>query len=187
MAERTPEGPAVEGTNPITSVAPDDVVVIGRIIGLLGLNGWVKVYAYTREKEAVLQYPAWFIRVKEQWRSYTLVDGRLQGGGVVASLEGCDHRDQAQALVGADIAIAVTQLPRLKPGEFYWTQLQGLKVQNLDGVDFGQVSHLFDTGANDVLVVQAAERQRLIPYISDVIKEVDFAKALIRVDWDADF
>ena len=71
--------------------------------------------------------------------------------------------------VGADIEVAVSRLPRLKPGEYYWSQLEGLKVINLAGQELGVVSYLFETGANDVLVV-AGERERLIPYTHTVVR-----------------
>ena len=113
-------------------------------------------------------------------------EGRRQGRGIVVHLMGYDDREQATALVGADIAVPRTQLPRLKKGEYYWSQLQGLRVTNLQGVELGRVSHLFETGSNDVLVV-AGEREYLIPYLPDVVQAIDLDAGTLSVDWDADF
>jgi len=105
---------------------------------------------------------------------------------VVAKLAGYDDRDQAGQLIGAEIAIRLEQLPPLKKGEYYWAQLVGLEVVNLAGERLGKVDHLFDTGANDVMVVRNG-RERWLPATADVIREVDLEAGVIRVDWDADF
>ncbi len=83
--------------------------------------------------------------------------------GVIAKIQGCDDRDQAAALQDSKIAIRRAQLPALEAGEYYWTDLEGLRVETLDGVELGRVSYLFETGANDVVVVKG-ERERMIPY-----------------------
>jgi 16S rRNA processing protein RimM len=167
-------------------VVPTDVIVLGRIVGLFGVKGWVKVYSYSRPREAILEHSIWRIRSAGGWNEYEVAEGRMQGGGVVARLEGIVDRTAAAALIGADIAIERSQLPALKPGEYYWADLEGLTVVNLGGVELGTVSYLFETGANDVMVLQG-ERERLIPYIASVIREVDLERGVIRVDWDKDF
>jgi 16S rRNA processing protein RimM len=163
-----------------------ELIVLGRVVGLFGVKGWVKVYSYSRPRQAILEYGAWQIRLTGDWRKYEVAEGRMQGDGVIARLEGIEDRDAAAALMGADIGINRTQLPALKRGEYYWADLEGLRVVCLDGTELGTVSHLLETGANDVLVVHG-DRERLIPYIADVIREVDLANRIIRVDWDKDF
>ena len=114
--------------------------------------------------------------------------GRPQGKGVVAKLAGCDDRDAAEALIGCEIAVRRDQLPETTaPGEHYWTDLVGLRVETVDGIDLGTIERLFETGSNDVMVVQG-ERERLIPYIWDeVVREVDLEGGRMRVAWDPDF
>jgi 16S rRNA processing protein RimM len=117
----------------------------------------------------------------------TDVSGRLQGKNVIANLAEVDDRDQAEALAGANIMIRREQLPDLEEGEYYWSQLIGLSVENTEGVDLGRVDQMIETGANDVLVVQG-DRERLIPYVmEDVVKSVDLESQRIVVDWQADF
>jgi 16S rRNA processing protein RimM len=164
----------------------DGLVEVGRIIGLHGVRGWVKVYAYTREREAILDYDHWYVRRNADCQRYEVAEGRVQGPGVVARLAGFEDRTAASSLVGADVLVTRDQLPPLEEGEYYWSQLEGLKVVNLAGEVLGEVSHLVETGANDVLVVQG-ERERLIPYTSDAVKRVDLNERVITVDWDADF
>jgi 16S rRNA processing protein RimM len=164
----------------------DDFVVLGRISGVYGLHGWVKVYAETRERSDILEFDRWFLRRKDGWQAVKVIEGREQAKGVIAQLEGVSDCDQARALIGTEIAVRRADLPPTEPGTYYWDDLIGLKVVNLEGVEFGTVSHLFETGANDVVVVQG-ERERLIPYIKDVVKSVDLTTRVLHVDWDADF
>jgi len=166
----------------------DDYVILGRISGVHGVQGWVKVYVETRERDVMLRFSPWYLRVTGGWESHRLLDGRVQGKGVVvARLEGIEDRDRAKSLIGVEIAVRREQLPKPKRGEYYWVDLEGLKVVNLEGVELGTVSHLFETGANDVLVVTDGERERWIPFTKDAVKKVDLAAHEICVDWDADF
>ena len=90
-------------------------------------------------------------------------------------------------MLGCDIAVRRDQLPATDRDEFYWTDLQGLRVVTAQGVELGRVSHLFATRANDVMVVEG-DRQRLIPYRwGEVVRGVDLAGGKMIVDWDPDF
>lgn len=165
----------------------DGMILLGRVSGLFGIKGWVKIHSDTSPREGILRYKTWYLHREGGWQRHKVAVGQAQGKGVVAKLAGFDDRDQAAALVGSDIAIKREQLPKLEPGEYYWSDLEGLRVENLEGVDLGVVSHLFETGANDVLVVKG-ERERLIPYTTGLaVQEVDLEAGRILVDWDPDF
>jgi 16S rRNA processing protein RimM len=165
----------------------DEIVLLGRVIGVFGLGGWVKVFSDTRAREDILQYCLWQMRLPGgDWQPRKLLAGRFQHGNVLAQLEGVTDRSQAERLVGYEIGVPRSALPALSGGEYYWSDLEGLRVVNLKGVEFGQVSHLFETGANDVMVVQG-ERERLLPCIPDVLKQIDLDARCITVDWDEDF
>lgn len=160
-------------------------IVLGRVSGLYGVKGWVKIYSETAPRDGILRYSPWLLGPDGIERR--VVEGKAQGKGVIARLDGCNDRDQAAALIGQDIAIHRAQLPPPHPDEFYWVDLEGLSVITQSGVDLGRVSHLFATGANDVLVV-IGERERLIPFVwDDVIVDVDFAQRRICVEWDPEF
>jgi 16S rRNA processing protein RimM len=162
------------------------LATLGRIVGVFGVRGWIKVYSDTRPPEAILGYRPWRVGKGGTFREVDLAEGRPHGRGIVVRLEGCTDRDQAAQWVGSEIAVALAQLPPPKRDEYYWAQLEGLKVVNLEGQELGTVSHLFETGANDVLVVQD-KRERLIPYTRDVIRKVDLDAGVLTVDWDASF
>jgi len=160
---------------------------MGRVSGLFGVQGWVKVYSYTEPRKGILDYSPWFIRRAGEWEQHELRAGHPQGKGLVVHLQDFDDRDQAAQLLGCDIAVRRDQLPRLGAGEYYWSDLEGLRVENLDGVELGRISHLFETGANDVIVVQG-RREYLIPYTWGMaVRKIDLAMGLMVVDWDPDF
>lgn len=172
----------------MTGATPDELIVLGRITGLYGVRGWVKVFSHTQPRENILSYPLWEIGDAAQWRTIALEDGRVHGKGVVAKLKGCDDRDAAAALMGRSIAIRREQLPPAAEGEYYWADLVGLAVSNLEGVSLGVVDQLLETGANDVLVVVQDELERLIPFVQgQFVKEVDLANRRLIVDWDPEF
>ncbi len=175
----------------------DEKVILGRISGVYGVKGWVKVFSYTDPMEAIVDYSPWFIRAENRkhasWTEVKLKAGKRQAKTVVAKLENCNDRDQAMAYVGTEIAINLHQLAQLKEkNEFYWRDLLGLRVINQQDIALGTVKSLLETGANDVLVVvsevDGKEVERLIPWTMDIaIIKVDIEQGVISVDWDADF
>lgn len=164
-----------------------DWVVLGRVSGLFGVNGWVRVFSHTAPREGITHYDPVFLNQKGEWRERKIEAGRTHNAGVVLKFAGCDDRDQAIALLQSEIAVRRAQLPPPSPGEYYWTDLEGLRVVTLDGVELGIVASLFATGANDVMVVKG-ERERLLPFVKgSVIVEINLEQRLLRVDWDPDF
>jgi len=162
-------------------------VVIGRISGLYGVRGWVKLFSYTEPMANLLEFTELQLGSGDQWRSAALAEGRAQGKILVGRFEGVTDRDQAAPLVGEEIAIRREQLPAPGPEEVYWTDLIGLEVVNVQGESLGTVDRLLATGANDVLVLRG-ETERLIPFVrGEVVKEVDQDAGRILVDWDKDF
>lgn len=164
-----------------------DFVIVGKITSSFGIRGWVKVHSFTEPLTNILDYTPWYLKQGDQWLVYQVQEGRIHGKGLVAHLKGIDDRNQADLLRGQEIAIHREQLPEPETGEYYWIDLVGCQVQNLEGEDLGAVAEMMETGANDVLVVRG-ERERLIPYVMDeIVKDVDLQQKLIRVDWPADF
>ena len=161
-------------------------LVLGRISGLYGVRGWVKVHSYTEPRDAILKYGSWLLEQDGVWRETSVAEGRKQGKTVVARLDAVTDRDMATAFVGMTIGVARSDLPETDSGEYYWTDLEGLQVIHRDGRILGKVAYLLATGANDVLVIQG-DQEVLVPFVKDeVIKGVDLATGIISVDWEWD-
>ena len=155
--------------------------------GLYGVKGWIKVHSYTHPRENIVNFRHWTLRQGDDHAPVAVEDGRLQGRTVVAKLREIDDRDEARALIGAEITVERDDLPPCEPGEYYWADLEGLGVHTESGENLGYVDYLFSTGAHDILVV-AGDRQRLIPFVMQrVVREIDLKRGLIVVDWDGDY
>ncbi len=162
-------------------------VIVGRVAGLYGIRGWVKVFSYTDPLQNIIGYSPWTIEAGGERREYPVAEGRVHGKGVVARLDGFEDRDAAARLLGADIEIRRDRLPELPAGQWYHADLEGLSVVTEGGVALGRVRHLFETGANPVMVVDG-ERERLVPFVHEkVVLGVDLESGVIRVDWDPEF
>ena len=160
------------------------LVLVGRISGLYGVRGWVKIFSYTQPREKIVSYSPWVLRRDGDTQSYEIADGRTQGKAIVARLAGIDDRNAAASLIGAEILVAREQFSRAEEHEFFWADLVGLRVETEDGQLLGNVDHLLETGANDVLVVEG-QRRVLVPFVmNEVVKRVDIGGGLIVVDWD---
>ena len=172
-------------------------VPVGKLNGLYGVKGWVKIFSNTQPKENILTYSPWFLKRNGQWQEFKLLAGKIHGKGVIAQLSGCTDRDIAAELIGSEIAIKHEQLAKPASGEYYWKDLIGLSVKNLDGIELGKVTSMLETGANDVVVVldedgdkdsKGKKRERLIPFVTEeVVQEVNLEQGFMTVDWDADF
>lgn len=168
----------------------EEFVPVGKISGAFGVKGWVKVFSYTEPRTNILQYSPIYLARHNEWIEVKVSGGHMQGKGVVMGLQNVTDRDQVQPLIGSELAIKKEQLEPAQEDEFYWSDLIGLDVVNLKGEALGQVDHLMETGANDVLVVKPGNGQdeRLIPFVvEEVIKAVDLDKQLIQVDWELDY
>lgn len=163
-------------------------VLLGRIVGLSGVGGMVKLESWTDPRMQIFSYQPWQLKSAGAVTEVSGSRGRVQGKGMVAEVPGIANREAAAALIGSEIWVARSALPKAAPGQYYWSDLEGLEVVNIEGVAMGKVSHLISTGANDVMVAKQGDRERLIPFIDDdFVKSVDFEAQRITVDWDPDF
>lgn len=165
------------------------LVIMGKIAAPYGVLGWVKVLPDTETLDGLLQYATWQVGRDEDWQSYVPVNAKVHNDILLVKLRGVDDRDAALVLKGKLVAVPRDELPIPGKDEYYWSDLIGLNVKNLQEIDFGEVTDVFETGANDVLVVtdKVTKQERLIPFVGQVVLNVDLDAKRIQVDWDADF
>jgi 16S rRNA processing protein RimM len=172
------------------------MVVLGRIAAPFGVQGWVHLQAFGDDPQSWKVIERWLVSADadaapERWRELKLEGFKLQAKGPVLRFEGCNDRTAAEKLVGLYLAVPRHDLPETGEDEYYWGDLIGLEVVNQLGERLGRVDRLLETGANDVLVVVddavAHDKpvERLIPFVSAVVKDVDRSAAVVRVEWDA--
>ncbi|MFY8085202.1 MAG: ribosome maturation factor RimM [Rubrivivax sp.] len=183
---------------------PDDAVEVGRVAGAWGVKGWIKVQPFSLDPQALFSTRRWFLRAPSGASAVTLsacaahpvlmlTHAKEQGGAVVACAQGLEARDAAEALRGARVYVSRASFPTAAQDEFYWVDLIGLTVVNRQGVVLGEVVGLMETGAHDVLRVQASgggaaqPPECLIPFVAAYVDDVDQAQRRITVDWGLDY
>lgn len=170
--------------------------ILAKITGYYGVKGWLKLYSFTEPRENIIHYPALKIRrnKREGWQDIKLDSGKAHGKGVIAHFTGYDNREIAASLIGAELAVYRSDFKPAGKDEYYWSDLIGMTVKNLEGIELGQVTRLMETAANDVLVIKANSKGQknseeiLIPFVLDhFIEQVDLDAGTITVDWPVDW
>ncbi|MFA6179457.1 MAG: ribosome maturation factor RimM [Candidatus Methylopumilus sp.] len=175
------------------------MVVMGRIVAPYGIFGWLKVQPSTESIDSLLDYPDWWLGRDDNstqpgikntpWQKFKVETVKIHTDTLLVKLQGINDRDTALSFKSKHIAIPREQFPEASEGEYYWSDLIGLNVKNQQNVDFGLIAEVFETGANDVIVVKDPTdgRERLIPFIDQVVLDVSLADKRMLVDWDAEF
>ena len=166
---------------------PENLVVMGRVIGAHGVKGQLKVQPFSESPDALCNYPKWWIGKPGKWQQVDVLDATVHGLTVVARLAGIEDRDAAALLRHSEVAVPREALPATESDEYYWADLIGFSVMNEQEVMLGQVAGHLSTGAHDVMRVVDGETERLLPFVGAVIRKVDVAQRCIRVDWGADW
>ena len=164
-----------------------ELVVVGRVGAAHGVRGWLRLISFTDPPDNLLGYRPWSLKVAGAWRPVRVEAAERRGAGHVCRFAGIEDRAAASTLRGALVAVPAAALPGLAEGEHYWRDLIGLEVVTGAGAGLGRVENLMETGANHALVTRDGQRERLIPFIAQVVREVDVARGAIVVDWEADF
>lgn len=172
---------------------PDDLVLVGHVTGAYGIQGWVRIKPYSPDADALLAAKTWWLD-KPEFRDVDMLHAKMHGEDVVAQLMGVADRNAAEALKGAAVQVRRSHFPPLANDEFYWVDLMGLVVDNVQGEHLGVVSDLMDNGAHPILRVVApaapdSDRQKewLIPFVDQFVRTVDQNAKKITVDWELDF
>ncbi|MFW5451468.1 MAG: ribosome maturation factor RimM [Methylophagaceae bacterium] len=169
---------------------PEEFIPVGKISGTFGVKGWMKVFSFTEPRQNILSYSPLYISRQGEWVEANVSGGRVQGKGIVMGLVDVTDPDHVLPLIGSELAITKKQLKPTVKDEFYWSELIGLAVINLQDEVLGQVKEILETGAHDVLLVQDKEHnvERLIPFVmGEIVERVNLDDKFIRVDWELDY
>ncbi len=160
-------------------------ILMGRFGAPHGVKGSIKIHSWTTPTDNIFSYQPWHIYRNNQWQTVT-ANIYSNGTTLIACIKELQNRDTAREMTNLDIYIDKSQLPKLSSGQYYWSELAGMRVVTSCQNDLGTVSYVFNTGANDILAVQG-ERERLLPFVSNTIVNVDMSNNTIVVDWDPSF
>lgn len=161
-------------------------VIVGRLASVYGVRGWMRVDSFTEPRQQIFDYAEWWLQYQGVWQTVIINEHKQLGQRFIVRLADCVSPEQARCYTNCLIAVSRESLPVLAAEEFYWADLEGLRVVNQQGIILGHVDHILATGSNDVFVLKG-ERQRLLPYTDEVVKTIDLVERLMVVDWDPDF
>jgi 16S rRNA processing protein RimM len=161
-----------------------ELVLVGKVSGIFGTRGWLKLFSYTRPRSNLLAYPKLLLGPKHI--EHKISDSKEHGNRLIALFVGISDRDQAANLVELEIFIERQALRQVNQGEYYWADLIGLEVLNREGVNLGRIAKMHETGANDVMELDS-KPARLIPFVMHTyVEQVDLEAGKVLVDWHAD-
>ena len=166
----------------------DKKIYLGKITGVHGIKGWLKIQSFSSPPENILNYPLWIISNRGQEGFYSVEQGRKHSNKIIVKLEKIDDRNTAESLINSKIQILRSDLPKLSNENYYWSDLVGLSVLNSEETVIGKIESLIETGANDVMVIITLKDERiLIPFVMhEIIKEVSIELNYVKVDWSID-
>ena len=161
--------------------------------GPFGVTGSIRVTPFSDDADALLNVKTWWLD-KPSLQPVSVRTAKMHGGDVVAQIVGVLGRDASEALKGAAVSIPRSQFPQLPADEFYWSDLIGLDVVNLQGEALGQVTDMMHNGAQSILRITPAGAadmekapERLIPFVDQFVITVDKPANTITVDWGLDY
>ena len=161
-------------------------MVLGRIASPFGVKGWVKINSFTEPVDNILEYPVWQLQSGGGWTAIRVEDGRVTGKGVIAKLAGIESPEDARTRSGLELGVWRSELPPAAPGEYYWSDLEGLQAVGKDGAALGRVDHFRTTPTGTVMIVRG-EQEHWIPFVKDRVVKVELDAGRIVLDWSNDW
>ena len=158
-------------------------VLIGKVVGVHGIKGTNKFKSYA-ESLAVFN-PGRAILMRDHRGRETSAElnwVKPHNGTPLISFKGVTARDQAEALIGAELLIPQTELPELDEDTYYWFELIGIEVYTTKDEYLGRIESIFSTGSNDVYVVKDKQKEVLVPALESIVIAIDLEHKRMRVD-----
>lgn len=167
------------------SVTPP-LVLVAKLGRTHGVRGALKLHPFTEDPSSILDFKQWFMRLpRREWQPIRDFSLRPLGKGFLIHFKHLTNPEDAQRYVNAELAVPRTELPNSDEAP-YWIDLIGVHVRNTNGVEFGQIQEIMETGANDVMVIKG-KQEHLVPYLKQVIVSLDLPNKQMVVDWGADW
>ena len=181
----------------------NDLIELGAVSEAQGLQGQVKVRPHSSDPVALLSSKAVWLSLiprrdagvsasveQASLTQYKVKSAKMHSGNVVMALEGISDRDQALALKGARILVARDAFPKADSDSYYWVDLIGCSAVNLQNEELGEVIDVTENGAHGVIAIGDASSKaikQLVPFVKEVVQNVDLANKTITLDWQGDW
>jgi 16S rRNA processing protein RimM len=156
-------------------------ICVARIGAPHGVRGQVRLWTFTEDPHAVLDYGP--LATKDGKRTIEVENVREAKGHLVATLKGVTDRDAAVRLNGIELFVARDALPDTEDGEYYHADLIGLAAVNAAGEPIGRVFAMHDFGAGDIIeIAPPSGPTLLLPFTDAVVPTVDIAGGKVVIE-----
>ena len=178
-------------SSPTSKIDTGAIVVVGKLGRPYGVRGWQVLHSFTEPVENLFSYAPWLLQSAQgqQWVEVKDYEFRPHKGAYVAQINGVHNREEAQSLTGALVGVLRDAIPEPEDDEFFWHDLIGCEVINVQDENLGVVQELMETGAHAILSVQSrnARRAILVPFTEEHVESVDTQAKQVRVNWPSDW
>lgn len=158
-----------------------DLLSIGKIVGVHGLKGNLKIYA--ESVDIFVPGISVYLKSSVSTQSFKIIRvAPHKKNTLLLVLEGIDNRTLAETLTGSDVLIEKGLLPELDEETWYWHELIGLEVVTVSGENLGRLESIMPTGSNDVYIVKNRDKETLVPALASVVVSVDLDRQVMKVD-----
>jgi len=155
---------------------------VGRVVKTQGIKGQMRVSSAGGNFLTFSAGNMIFFEQKEgSKRAFTVESSRPHKEMTILALREVKRIEEAKELVGCSVYVDKADLKPLPPDEFYWYQLQGLRVETEDGKRLGILEEILPTGGNDVFVVRKEGQEILLPATEEVVVRVDLKEKIMVI------
>ncbi|MCD6185749.1 MAG: 16S rRNA processing protein RimM [Deltaproteobacteria bacterium] len=165
----------------------EDLLIIGKIVGVHGIMGNVKVYSYS-ESISIFEAGNSILVIDAEGleKIFVIESVKPHKNILLLSLTGIYSRAIALPLKGSEIFTEKSKLPDAGEDEYYWFDLIGLSIFTLNGEFLGKIDSIITTGSNDVYDVKNSDNieksELLIPALESVVLNIDLEHGKMIVD-----
>ncbi|MDD3306699.1 MAG: ribosome maturation factor RimM [Acetobacterium sp.] len=138
------------------------LIIIGRILGVHGIKGEIKVLPLTDDPGRFYDLDSITLIHDKTEIDYRITNCRLHKNNVLLFLEGIANRNDAEALTGRDVGIPKELAVSLAEDEFFIEDLLGLPVYN-DGQLLGKITDVMQAGGVDVYTIAEGKKVYCVP------------------------
>lgn len=161
----------------------NELLVIGKIVGVHGINGNCKAVFYLESFSVINPGSLIYLKTPEGKKDKCEIKWvKPHGRGVLLALKHIRSRNDAELLIGCELLMEKAGLPELESGVYYWCDLIGMTVIDADNQSIGRIESIIETGSNDVYVVRNNDKETLIPAIPSVVKTIDLTEKVVHVE-----
>ena len=147
-----------------------DFILVGSIVGLHGLKGYIKVKSFLENPKDIFKFDEYFIN-KLSFRSILLKFNKKSV--FICELVGIKSIEEAKKFVNNDIFIYKSSLPKIDKDEIYLNDLISFNVELESGLYLCELVKFYDFGGGPIIGVKQGHTEKMLPFSDNFIINID--------------